>query len=134
MNFLNNYGLEVFGYDTRVLNEREARASAGILAMSATFVMFLAIGFGHTILAKFYLSFMFFDFTVRLINPNYSPTLLLGRLFITEQKPVYVGAEQKRFAWFIGWLLLIPMMWWFVLNWDIRSTEKSNTYNKLFDF
>ena len=45
--------------------------------------------------------------------------MLLGKFVVQNQKPEYVGGLQKRFAWTLGWLISIPMMWWFVLNWDI---------------
>ena len=118
--FLSNYGVEVAGYDTRVINEREARAAAGILGTLGMIVAFVAIGFNHTIVARVYIAFMFIDFTARIINTNYSPSLLLGRFFVQNQIPEYVGATQKRFAWTLGWIIFIPMLWWFVINWDIN--------------
>lgn len=117
--FLWEYGEKVPGYDVRVVNEREARASAGILFMFAMIVIFVGIGFNHVIVAKVYLTFMWFDFLARIIQPRYSPSLLLGRFFVQNQKPEYVGAMQKRFAWTLGWLISFPMVYWFVLNWDI---------------
>lgn len=114
-----NYGEEVPGYDIRVVNEREARAAAGILGMLGTIVIFIGIGFGHIIVAKVYLSFLFFDFVARVFNPRYSPSLLLGKFIVRNQKPEYVGAPQKRFAWALGWMISFPMVWWFVLHWDI---------------
>ncbi|QOP41834.1 DUF4395 domain-containing protein [Sulfurimonas marina] len=117
--FLWEYGEKVPGYDIRVVNEREARASAGILFLLGMIVIFVGIGFNHIIVAKVYLAFMWFDFLARVINPNYSPSLLLGRVVVQNQKPEYVGAMQKRFAWTLGWFMAFPMAYWFVLNWDI---------------
>lgn len=117
--FLLSYGAVVPGYETRVINEREARAAAGILGTLGMIVAFVAIGFGHTIVARVYLAFMFLDFTIRLFSTNYAPSLLLGRFFVQNQKPEYVGAAQKRFAWGLGWIIFIPILWWFVINWDI---------------
>jgi hypothetical protein len=82
-------------------------------------VVFVAIGFNHTIVARVYLAFMFLDFTIRLISTDYAPSLLLGRFFVQNQKPEYTGAAQKRFAWLLGWIIFLPMLWWFVINWDI---------------
>ncbi len=82
-------------------------------------VIFVGIGYNHVIVARIYLAFIFIDFTIRIINPKYSPALLFGRIFIQNQPPEYVGATQKRFAWILGWFISIPMMHWFVLNWDI---------------
>lgn len=117
--FLYDYGEKVPGYDVTVMNEREARAAAGILGMLGTIIIFVAIGFNHVIVARIYLSFLFLDFTARVINPRYSPSLLIGRFIVRDQAPEYVGGLQKRFAWSIGWFISLPMLYWFVLHWDI---------------
>jgi hypothetical protein len=117
--FLWEYGEKVPGYDVTVINEREARAAAGILFMLGMIVIFVGIGYGHIIVARVYLAFLFLDFTIRMITPKYSPSLLMGKFVERNQKPDYVGGLQKRFAWTLGWLISLPMMWWFVLNWDI---------------
>ena len=118
-NFLWEYGLKVPGYDVYVINEREARAAAGILATLGMIVIFVGIGFNHIIVARVYLAFLFIDFTARVVSPKYSPSLLLGKFIVQNQKPEYVGGLQKRFAWTLGWLVSFPMLYWFVLNWDI---------------
>ncbi|NOR56242.1 MAG: DUF4395 family protein [Sulfurovum sp.] len=87
--------------------------------MLGTIVIFIGIGYNHIIVAKVYLTFMWFDFLARVISPNYSPSLLLGKFMVRNQVPEYVGAVQKRFAWIIGWMISFPMVWWFVLHWDI---------------
>ncbi len=117
--FLWNYGEKVPGYDVTVINEREARAAAGILFMLGMIVIFVGIGYNHIIVARVYLAFLFVDFTIRLFSPRYAPSMLLGKFMVRGQKPEYVGGLQKRFAWTIGWLISIPMMWWFVIHWDI---------------
>jgi hypothetical protein len=114
-----NYGEQVAGYEQGVVNDREVRAAAGLMFMFGMIVIFVGIGYNHIMVARVYLSLVFFDLTIRLINPSYSPFMLLGRLFVQNQKPEYVGAVQKRFAWFLGWIIFLPMMNWFVLNWDI---------------
>lgn len=118
--FLWEYGERVPGYDIAVINEREARAAAGILGMLGMIVIFVGIGFNHIIVARVYLAFLFVDFTLRMISPRYVPSMLLGRFFVQNQKPEYVGGLQKRFAWTLGWLISLPMLWWFVINWDIN--------------
>ncbi|CAA6812670.1 MAG: Unknown protein [uncultured Sulfurovum sp.] len=110
---MNNYlyfGEKVEGYTVSVINEREARAAAGILfflGMVSFFNAYLLHDFRFT---QIFVTLFMIDFMVRvLINPKYAPTLILGRLFIANQKPEYVGAKQKRFAWSIGLVLSIPM-------------------------
>jgi hypothetical protein len=117
--FLWDYGEKVPGYDITVINEREARAAAGILGILGTIIIFVGIGFNHIMAARIYLSFLWIDFTLRMISPKYVPSLLLGKFIVQNQKPEYVGGLQKRFAWTIGWLISLPMVWWFVIHWDI---------------
>jgi len=117
--FFRDYGEKVEGYNITVINEREARAAAGILFMLGMIVIFVGIGYNHIIVARVYLAFMFIDFSARILSPKYSPSLLLGKAITQNQKPEYVGGLQKRFAWTIGWFISLPMMWWFVIHWDI---------------
>jgi len=117
--FLSDYGERVPGYDITVINEREARAAAGILFALGMMVIFVGIGYNHIIVARVYLAFLFIDFFARVISPKYSPSMLLGKFVVRNQKPEYVGGLQKRFAWTLGWLISWPMMYWFVLHWDI---------------
>lgn len=112
------YGEKVDGYDIRVLNEREARAGAGILFAVGIISLLNAIFLGHGIVTRFFIAFFTLDFLIRVIQPRYAPSLLLGRLFVKEQTPEYVGAVQKRFAWSIGLALAIPMFYLLVINWQ----------------
>jgi hypothetical protein len=54
----------------------------------------------------------FFDFSVRMFTgmTPLSPFGVLGTLLVINQKPEYVGAVQKRFAWGIGVALSFTMM------------------------
>ncbi|QOP46612.1 DUF4395 domain-containing protein [Sulfurimonas paralvinellae] len=117
--FLWEYGEKVPGYDVTVINEREARAAAGILFALGMIVIFVGIGYNHIIVARVYLAFLFIDFFARTLSPTYSPSLLLGKYIVRNQKPEYVGGLQKRFAWSLGWFISWFMMNWFVLHWDI---------------
>jgi len=111
------FGETVKGYEIPVLNGREARAGAGILllpAMTSFLVSFLTHDFRFT---KIFVTVFMVDFFIRVfINPKYAPSLILGRIFIQNQTPEYVGAAQKRFAWMIGLALAIPMFYLLVLN------------------
>jgi len=104
------FGEKVEGYSVPVLNEREARAGAGILfalGMISFLNAFLLHAFAFT---QIFITLFMVDFTIRvLINPKYSPSLILGRLFVQNQTPEYVGAAQKRFAWSIGLVLSVIM-------------------------
>ena len=110
------YGEKVEGYDVLVLNEREARAGAGILFVIGLLSLVNAVALGHIIVTKVFISFFTLDFMMRVLQPRYSPSLLLGRFFVQNQRPEYVGATQKRFAWGIGLLLAIPMFYLLVID------------------
>jgi len=109
------YGEKVAGYEVRVLNEREARAGAGILFAFGLIALFNSVALGHMVFTDVFISFFAFDFIIRVINPSYAPSLLLGRFFVQNQVPEYVGATQKRFAWLIGLMLALPMFYVVVL-------------------
>lgn len=110
MNKLIQFGENVDGYNIPVLNEREIRASAGILFL-ATFMSLMLIIFKANFLPiKYVITIFLADFMIRVfINPKFSPTLIIGRLIVGRQVPEYVGAQQKKFAWIIGVALSATM-------------------------
>lgn len=116
MGFFSNYGEVVAGYDVRVLNEREARAAAGLLFVGAFLGLTNGVMLGTAIFSEYFVSFFTFDFIVRVLNPRYSPSLLAGRFFVRNQIPEYVGAEQKRFAWALGAIIALPMFYYLVID------------------
>ncbi len=103
MSKLIQFGENVEGYNIRVLNEREIRASAGILFL-AIFLSLMFIVFKNNFLPiKYVITLFLADFIIRVfVNPKFSPTLIIGRLIVYNQVPEYVGAQQKKFAWIIG--------------------------------
>ncbi len=88
MKKLIKFGEDVEGYDIPVLNEREIRASAGILFL-ATFISLMLIVFKNNFLSiKYVITFFLADFIIRVfINPRFSPTLITGRLIVRNQVP-----------------------------------------------
>lgn len=111
------FGHQVAGYDIPVLNEREIRAAAGILFL-AMFISIQQAGMlGNFTPIKYMITFFLIDISIRLfISPNYSPFLILGRWIVRNQTPEYVGAAQKKFAWYIGlflsaivFILMVPL-------------------------
>lgn len=106
MNKARQFGETVEGYTIPVLNEREIRASAGILFI-LMFVSWMLIIFRESFFLIKLVNTMFLtDFIIRvMISPKYSPSLIIGRLIVGGQTPEYVGAAQKQFAWTIGLVL-----------------------------
>jgi hypothetical protein len=104
------FGEDVEGYDIPVLNEREVRASAGILFLMTFISLMVILAKGNFLMIKYVITFFLLDFIIRVfINPKYSPTLIIGRLIVRNQVPEYVGAKQKKFAWIIGIVLAATM-------------------------
>jgi len=112
------YGEKVPGYEVRVLNEREARAAAAILFVGAFLGLTNGVMLHTATFSKFFITFFAIDFTLRIIQPRYAPSLLLGRFFVRNQKPEYVGAAQKRFAWALGFILAWPMFYYLVIHFE----------------
>jgi len=116
MNNIIKFGEDVEGYNIPVLNEREIRASAGILFLFVFMSLMLVIFKQYFIMIKYVISFFLTDFLIRVfVNPKYSPTLILGRLIVRNQIPEYVGAQQKKFAWIIGVVLAAIMFIFLVI-------------------
>ena len=115
MNKTINFGENVDGYNIPVLNEREIRASAGLIFL-VLFISIMKVHFeGDFLLLKYFVTVFLIDMIIRVfVNPTFSPSLILGRLIVRSQVPEYVGAPQKKFAWKIG-LVLATLMFLFLV-------------------
>lgn len=94
-----------------VVNEREIRGSAGITFFIG--IVTLAVVFFTKDVTLLYIVVPLFwiDFFVKTVfQPHYSIFGYLASLLVQKQKPEYVGAIQKRFAWSIGLVLASVMM------------------------
>src|SRR5215203_1737851 len=97
------FGEDVEGYTIPVLNEREIRASAGILFLALFIALMLILFKQDFLLVKYVIVVFLTDFIIRIfVSPRFSPVLIVGRLIVSTQVPEYVGAPQKKFAWKIG--------------------------------
>lgn len=102
-------------YEVKVLNEREARAGAGILLFFGLVAFSNAFLKGDFFLTRIAILAFGLDFVLRvLVNPRYAPSLILGRLMVRNQVPEYTGAPQKRFAWALGLAIAIVMAVWVI--------------------
>ncbi|MFZ4726126.1 MAG: DUF4395 domain-containing protein [Paludibacter sp.] len=113
---MKQFGETVEGYSIPVLNEREIRAAAGILFL-ALFLSLMFIVFKQNFIPiKHSISVFFADFVIRVfISPKFSPSLIIGRMFVSKQNPEYVGAAQKKFAWILGVILASIMFFLMVI-------------------
>ncbi|MDX9971049.1 MAG: DUF4395 domain-containing protein [Candidatus Gracilibacteria bacterium] len=115
------FGETVKGYEIPVLNEREARAGAGILFVLAMISFMNAFFLQNFYFLKLFIITFLIEFAIRvLINPKFAPSLILGKIASRNQKPEYVGAPQKKFAWAIGLILALTMFILVVIS-DFRG-------------
>lgn len=104
------FGEVVEGYDVKVLNEREARAGAGILFLLGFISFVNCMATKSLLITQIFIGVFLLEFTLRVwVNPKYAPSLIMGRYMVNNQVPEYVGASQKRFAWGLGLAIAIVL-------------------------
>ncbi|MBA1419859.1 MAG: DUF4395 family protein, partial [Epsilonproteobacteria bacterium] len=98
-----NFGEKVAGYDYLVINERDARASAGIMFLLGLLSLFSVFTLRTLLWAELFTITFIFEFFMRtFINPKYAPYMLLGGIIISNQKTDWVESKPKKFAWALG--------------------------------
>lgn len=104
-------------FSVPVLNERAVRAGAGILFFGAIVSFMNAWLMGNFAPTRLFVVAFLIDFSIRLfVNPHYAPSLVLGQWMVRKQQPDWTGAPQKRFAWAIGFVLALTMLYLVVLK------------------
>jgi hypothetical protein len=112
-----NFGEKIDGFDFKVINERDARASAGIMFLFGLLSLFSVFILRTLLWAELFSLTFIFEFFVRVfINPKYAPYMLLGSLFVANQQPDWVEAKPKQFAWILGMLLGATMTYYIVFD------------------
>lgn len=115
------FGEEIEGFDEKVFNEREIRGAAGLLFVGGMISFFLALNLGQYQSLKVFITYFLIDFIIRLfINPKFAPSIIVSRFIVHKQKPEYVGAPQKKWAWGIG-LIMSLVMFNIVVIMDIKG-------------
>jgi hypothetical protein len=106
-------GLKIDGVEAPypVVNERAVRATAGLMfliGICTFFYVFYTKDFTpvYYVVPAFWLDFFLKTF----FGPKFSIFGFFARYFVRNQRPDYVGALQKRFAWAIGLVLASIMM------------------------
>ncbi len=96
-------GKYVPGYVIPVINERAVRASAGILFLLGVIAWGTAYATGSIAPMRPFGFLFVIDMGIRVgLGDKWSPSMILGRLAVMGQKPEWVGASQKVFAWWLG--------------------------------
>lgn len=98
-------GLKIHGVPAPygVVNERAVRAGAGLMFTVGLFAM-MSVIYERDFALAFGVVFVFWvDFLLKVfVGPGASYFGMIGRWLTKKQRPEYVGAIQKRFAWSIG--------------------------------
>lgn len=95
----------------RVLNERENRATAGLKMAFGTLAFTNAFFAQNFLILKIVILSFFVEFSIKvLFGPSLAPYSIAGRWLVRNQEPEWVGAVQKRFAWSIGLMMSILMI------------------------
>ena len=111
------FGEEIPGYDYPVINERDARASAGIMFLFGIISFFSFIMTHNLFWAEVFSLTFILEFAIRvLINPLYAPYMVLGSLIVSNQHPDWVEAAPKKFAWILGLGLGLVMAYFIVFG------------------
>lgn len=111
------FGQIVDGYEYKVINERDARASAGIMFLFGIISLFWVILIKDLFWANFFTMTFILEFVVRiLIAPRYAPYMILGSLIVSSQTPEWVEARPKKFAWIFGLILGVIMSYFLLFD------------------
>jgi hypothetical protein len=117
MNRFFQFGEEIPGYDYRVINERDARASAGIMFLFGIISFFSFILTRNLFWAELFSLTFILEFMVRVfVNPLYAPYMALGSMIVANQQPEWVEAKPKKFAWILGLGLGLVMAYFIVFG------------------
>ena len=117
MSSIFSFGEKIDKYDYKVINEREARASAGIMFLLGLLSLFSVFTLKTMFWAELFSITFIIEFIIRnFINPKYAPYMLIASFIVANQEPEWVEAKPKRFAWFLGLLLGIWMAYYVVTN------------------
>lgn len=110
------FGETVEGYPIRVVNERTVRAAAGLLFFPAVISFMNALLTANFQPTRLFVIVFLIDMALRMVNPRFAPSMIVGGWIVRKQTPEWVGAPQKRFAWGLGLLLGGAMLYLMVLN------------------
>lgn len=109
-------GQWVDGIGTPVVNERAVRASAGILFLAGFAAWHYSVITGDIRpLQAFGVAFAVEMYLRLFVGTRLTPTLALGTLITRPQRPEWVEARSKQFAWILGFGMALTGC--FALGW-----------------
>ena len=96
-------GEMVEGIDRPVVNERAARASAGLLFLFGFVTWLHALTSGDLTPLRIFGAVFLLEMNIRLFfSSHFAPMLALGTLLTRRQRPEWVDSRSKQFAWALG--------------------------------
>ena len=96
----------VGGVDVPVVNERAVRASAGLLFLAGFSAWLYGVITGDLVPMRAFGIIFAVEMYVRLfLGTRFTPTLIIGTLITRAQRPEWVEARSKRFAWGLGFAM-----------------------------
>ena len=120
MNRIISFGENIKEYDFKVINENEARASAGIMFLLGIISLFSVFMTKSLFWAELFSITFIIEFIIRVfVNPKYAPYMLLGSLIVSNQTENWVEAKPKKFAWILGVILGVIMTYF--IFFDVMS-------------
>jgi len=95
---------EINGENTfETVDERQMRASAGIMFLLGLAAFVNAFLYERYIVVPFISGFLLLNFIIGLfISTKYAPTIILAKFITHKQSKLPIGAIQKKFAWSLG--------------------------------
>lgn len=101
-----SFGDYIEGRNYKVLDERQLRASAGIMMLLGLIAFINGFILSKYIIIPYISGFLLLNFIIGIfINPKYSPTMFIAKVFVYKQSSLPIGAIQKKFAWILGLIL-----------------------------
>lgn len=98
-----SFGESIPGIAIPVFDERAVRASAGLLFLFGFSGWMTAFFTGDFQLLRAFGALFLIEMMIRLtLSHRVAPAMALGTLLVRWQRPEWVSARQKRFAWWLG--------------------------------
>lgn len=111
-----SFGQYVDDKSFKVLDEREVRGSGAIMFLVGMLAFINGFVVKNYDVLPYFAGFMVFNFAIGvLVNPKFSPTMIIAKLLTWKQTPIWVGAIQKRFAWSLGLMLSLAILLFSIL-------------------
>lgn len=104
---IDTFGERVEGIDFNVFNERAIRASAGLLFLFGFTGWMIAATTGvYQPLRAFGMAFMIDMFLRLFVSTKWVPSLIIANWIVRPQRPEWVDAAPKKFAWGLGFVMV----------------------------